>query len=351
MAGKQLPVQMADYDTLLKDLKERIRQAQVRAALSVNKELVILYWQIGQDILQRQDSLGWGAKVIDKLAGDLRSSFPEMKGFSPRNLKYMRAFAQAYPDFEFVQQAAAQIPWFHNCVLLDKVKDSTERLWYRQKTMECGWSRDVLVLQIESRLYQRQGKALTNFDRTLPPLQSDLAQQVLKDPYSFDFLNLDSEAHERDIERSLVDHVQRFLLELGVGFAFVGRQYHMEVGDQDFFIDLLFYHLKLRCFVVIELKGAAFKPEYAGKLNFYLSAVDDMLRHKDDQPSVGLILCKSRNKLVAEYALRDVNKPIGVSEFRLTEDLPDKLKGQLPTIEELEQELSGLKSGEAAENE
>jgi predicted nuclease of restriction endonuclease-like (RecB) superfamily len=337
------------YSEFLTELKDRIRQAQIRAALSVNKELIVLYWQIGRDILEQQGSLGWGAKVIDKLAIDLKSSFPEMKGFSPRNLKYMRAFAEAYPDFQFVQQAAAQIPWFHNCILLDKVKSQEERIWYAQHTIQNGWSRTILELQIESRLYQRQGKAVTNFEHTLTKLQSDLAQQVLKDPYSFDFLSLDTEAHERDIERSLVDHIQRFLLELGVGFAFVGRQYHMEVGDQDFYIDLLFYHLKLRCFVVIELKATDFKPEYTGKLNFYLSAVDDRLRHPGDQPSIGLILCKSQNRLVAEYALRDVNKPIGISEFRLTEALPDKLKGQLPTVEELEAELSSAEIIEKTE--
>ena len=333
------------YAEFLTELKNRIRQAQVRAGLSVNKELIVLYWQIGQDILDRQKSMGWGAKIIDKLAVDLRSSFPEMKGFSPRNLKYMRAFAEAYPDFAFVQQAAAQIPWFHNCILLDKVKNQEERLWYAQHTIQNGWSRAVLDLQIESNLYKRQGKAITNFDRTLPGLQSDLAQQVMKDPYSFDFLSLSSEAHERDIEQSLIDHIQRFLLELGVGFAFVGRQYHMEIGDQDFYIDLLFYHLRLRCFVVIELKATEFKPQYTGQLNFYLSAIDDRLRHRDDQPSIGLILCKKQNKLIAEYALRDINKPIGISEFRLTDSLPERLKSSLPTIEQIEHELNTEPAG------
>ncbi len=337
---KNLPETSHSYTEFLNELKDRIRTAQIRAALSVNKELVVLYWQIGRDILERQDALGWGAKVIDKLALDLRSSFPEMKGFSSRNLKYMRAFAGAYPEFEFVQQAVAQIPWGHNVRILDYVNDDTERRWYIQQTLQHGWSRNVLVLQIESRLYQRQGKAITNFDKTLLSPQSDLADQILKDPYSFDFLSLDSEAHERDIENSLVNHIQHFLLELSVGFAFVGRQYHMEIGNQDFFIDLLFYHLKLRCYFVIELKATKFKPEYAGKLNFYLSAIDDLLRHPDDQPSIGLILCKQQDKLVAEYALRDVNKPIGVSAYQLTEALPEELRGQLPTIEELETGLS-----------
>lgn len=347
MIENQLRQTFDGYDALLKGLKERIRHAQVRAALSVNNELISLYWQIGKEILEQQKALGWGAKVIAKLAADLRSSFPEMRGFSPRNLKYMRAFAEAYPDFEFVQQAVAQIPWGHNVRILDYVKNDTERRWYIDQVIRYGWSRDVLVMQIELNLYQRQGKAITNFDRTLPSVQSDLAQQVLKDPYSFDFLSLDSESHERDIERSLIDHIQKFLLELGVGFAFVGRQYHLEVAEQDFYMDLLFYHLRLRCFVVVELKATEFKPEYVGKMNFYLSAADDLLRHANDQPSIGLILCKEQNKLMAEYALREINKPIGVSEFRLSEDLPEKLKGQLPTIEELEAELGAVKNSEA----
>lgn len=330
------------YDTFLQELKDRIREAQVRAGLAVNKELVQLYWRIGRDILEQQKSLGWGGKVIDKLGGDLRSSFPEMKGFSPRNLKYMRAFADAYPEFEFVQQAAAQIPWFHNCVILDKVKAFKERLWYIDRTVEHGWSRNILEIQIESDLYRRHGSAVTNFTKTLPAPQSDLARQILKDPYNFDFLTLDSEAHERDIEKSLVDHIQQFLIELGVGFAFVGRQFHLDLGEQDFYIDLLFYHLKLRCYVVIELKGGDFKPEYAGQLNFYLSAVDDLLRHADDKPSIGLLLCRKKNKLVAEYALRDINKPIGISEIRLSDALPKDLKGNLPTIEELEQRLGDI---------
>ncbi|MGH9799642.1 MAG: PDDEXK nuclease domain-containing protein [Blastocatellia bacterium] len=333
---------LAGYDELLRELKARIRSAQVRAALAVNRELVLLYWQIGRDILTRQQQQGWGAMVIDRLSADLRHAFPEMKGFSPRNLKYMRAFAEAWPDEQFVQQAAAQIPWFHNCILLDKLADAAEREWYTRKTFENGWSRDVLVLQIESRLYHRQGKAVSNFERTLPKPQSDLAQQLLKDPYNFDFLTLGDEAHERDLERALTEHIRQFLLELGTGFAFVGSQYRLEVGGEEFFIDLLFYHLRLRCFVVIELKMKAFKPADAGQLNFYLSAVDDLLRQPGDQLSIGLILCKTKNRIVAEYALRDMQKPIGISEFRLTELLPEELKGSLPTIEELEAELNPL---------
>ena len=280
--------------------------------------------------------------MIDRLSADLRREFPEMKGFSPRNLKYMRTFAGAWPDEPFVQQAAAQIPWFHNCILLDKLSDATEREWYINKTMEHGWSRDVLVLQIESRLYHRQGKAVSNFARTLPQIQSDLAQQLLKDPYNFDFLTLGDEAHERDLERALIAHIRQFLLELGTGFAFVGSQYRLEVGGEDFFIDLLFYHLRLRCFVVIDLKTKAFKSADVGQLNFYLSAADDLLRQPGDQPSIGLILCKTKNRIVAEYALRDMQKPIDISEFRLTELLPEELKGSLPTIEELEAELNTL---------
>jgi predicted nuclease of restriction endonuclease-like (RecB) superfamily len=279
--------------------------------------------------------------VIDWLAKDLRREFPDMKGFSPRNLKYMRAFGESYSDEQFVQQVAAQIPWFHNCVLLDKVKDPTEREWYIRQTFENGWSRNVLVHQIQTGLFERQGKAVTNFARTLPPSQSDLAQQLLKDPYNFDFLSLGQEFHERDVERSLLINIRDFLLELGVGFAFVGSQYHLEVGGQDYYLDLLFYHLKLRCYVVIDLKIGEFKPEDSGKMNFYLAVVDDVLRHEQDAPSIGLILCQTQNRLISEYALRDMKKPIGVSAYELTRSLPEELKGSLPTIEEIEAELSG----------
>jgi len=328
------------YDEFLRGLKERIRTAQVRAALAVNRELVLLYWRIGQDILERQRQSGWGSKVIDRLAADLRSAFPEMSGFSPRNLKYMRAFAEAWPDEDFVQQVAAQLPWFHNCTILDKLKNLAERIWYAQQTIENGWSRNILIHQIESNLFHRKGKAMTNFDRTLPAPQSELAQQIIKDPYNFDFLSLGSEAKERDLERGLIAQLQKFLLELGVGFAFVGSQYPLEVDGEDFFIDLLFYHLKLRCFVVIDLKMDQFRPEYAGKMNFYLSAVDDLLKHSSDQPSLGIILCKTKKKMVVEYALRDTSKPLGVAEYRITAALPERLKGNLPSIEDLEAELS-----------
>ncbi len=275
------------YSEFLKDLKSRILQAQRRAILSVNRELVLLYWRIGRDILKRQSEQGWGAQVIDRLACDLRSGFPEMKGFSLRNLKYMRAFAGAYPDEEFVHQLAAQIPWFHHCVLLDKVKNESEREWYIRKTIEAGWSRNTLVIQIESGLFGRQSSATTNFDATLPPLQSDLARQTLKNPYVFDFLTIEDRVSERKLEQGLLANIRQFLIELGIGFAFVGSQFHLEVGDSDFYIDLLFYHLKLRAFVVIDVKMGAFKPEHAGKLNFYLSAVDEQLRR--DLPTVDQI--------------------------------------------------------------
>lgn len=330
-----------NYTFLLDSLRERIRSAQVRAVLSVNREMVLLYWQIGQDILAQQAQHGWGAKVIDHLSLDLRRAFPSMKGFSARNLKYMRAFAAAWPDEQFVQQVAAQIPWFHNCVLLDKLSNPLEREWYAHRTIENGWSRNVLVHQIESRLHLRISEAQTNFAQTLPSPQSELAQQVLKDPYIFDFLDLGEDAYERDLERALLEQLRSFLLELGLGFAFVGSQYHLEVGGQDFYLDLLFYHFRLRCFVVFDLKIGEFQPEYAGKMNFYLSALDERLRGVQDQPSIGVILCRTKNRIIVEYALRDLSKPIGVSAYPLTQSLPDSLKGSLPTIEDLEAELIG----------
>lgn len=328
------------YLDLLARLKEQIRTAQVKAALAVNSELVLLYWNIGKQILERQSSEGWGKNVIPRLSKDLSSEFPEMKGLSPRNLGYMKAFAEAWPDEAILQAPLAKLTWYHNLTLLEKVKSPDERLWYAQQTIQNGWSRNVLVMHIEGGLYQRQGKGITNFQATLPKPDSDLAQQLIKDPYNFDFLTLDQEAHERDLERGLLAHLRQFLIELGVGFAFVGSQVPLQVGSEEFRIDLLFYHLKLRSFVVIDLKMTSFKPEYAGKMNFYLSAVDDMLRHPDDKPSIGLILCKGKEGLVAEYALRDINKPLGISEFRHLEKLPEQLKGTLPTIEEIEAELA-----------
>lgn len=339
MSQDELTVNPTGYTDWLAELKQRIHAAQQRATLAVNRELVLLYWQIGQDILARQASQGWGSKVVDRLARDLRNAFPEMKGFSPRNLKYMRAFAEAWPDGEFVQAVLAQLPWYHQLALLDKLQTTEERQWYAAQALENGWSRNVLVMQIESGLRQRTGAAITNFNQHLPQPQSDLARESLKDPYRLDFLGLGKEAQERAIEDALVKHVTQFLMELGAGFAFVGRQVHVEVGDKDFYIDLLFYHLKLRCYVVVELKAGEFQPEYAGKLNFYLSAVDSQLRHASDNPSLGLLLCKNRDKVVAEYALRDMNKPIGVAEYQLVQALPKELQTDLPRIEDIESEL------------
>ena len=332
----------AGYADWLAELKNRIHSAQQRAALAVNCELVLLYWQIGRDILARQAEQGWGAKVIERLAQDLRSAFPQMKGFSPRNLKYMRAFAEAWPDSEFVQQAAAQLPWFHLCTLIDKLKIREERDWYLAKASEHNWSRNILVMQIETNARGRSGQAVSNFDARLPKPHSDLARESLKDPYRFDFLGLTDEAQEREIEDALVKHVTEFLLELGAGFAFVGRQVLLDVGGDEFFIDLLFYHLKLRCYVVIELKGGKFKPEHLGQLGFYLTAVDRQLKSEHDNPSIGLLLCKSKNKVVAEYALGDKAQPMGVAEYRLIESLPAELQTSLPSIEQIERELGEL---------
>lgn len=326
----QLP---SRYLEVLEEIKARVHEARIRASLSVNRELVLLYWEIGRLILHRQKAEGWGAKVIDRLSADLSREFPEQKGFSSRNLKYMRAFAETYPTREFVQEVLAQITWYHNITLLEKVKDDVQREWYARVTLEHGWSRAVLVHQIESDLYSRQGKALTNFQVTLPSPQSDLAQQLVKDPYNFDFLRLGPDVSERQLEKALIDRLKDFLIELGKGFAFVGQQYHLEIGGEDYYLDLLFYHLRLRCYVVIDLKVVPFKPEFAGKMNFYLSAVDDLIRHPDDQPSIGLILCKERNRLVVEYALRDSTKPMGVATYRV---LPRKLKGELPTARQIE---------------
>lgn len=329
------------YADWLAELKGRIHRAQQRATLAVNRELITLYWQIGRDILERQAQQGWGAKVIERLSHDLRTAFPEMQGFSPRNLKYMRAFAEAWPDAEFVQAVLAQLPWYHHLALLEKLTSPEDRRWYAAKAIEHNWSRNVLVMHIESRLLERSGAAITNFDARLPKPQSDLARESLKDPYRFDFLGIGQEASERDIETALVEHVTDFLLELGAGFAFVGRQVLLNVGGDEFFIDLLFYHLKLRCYVVIELKAGAFKPEHLGQLGFYLTAVDRQLRHEHDNPTIGLLLCKSKNKVVAEYALSDKTQPMGIAEFKLPESMPIEWQNSLPSIEQIERELQG----------
>jgi predicted nuclease of restriction endonuclease-like (RecB) superfamily len=341
--NRSLTTRPEGYDEFLLKLKERIRTAQVKAVFAVNRELILLYWQIGREILERQHRAKWGAKVIERLAADLHREFPGMTGLSRTNLLYMRAFAESWPEEPFVQQVVGQIPWGHNLRVLDLVKGRKEREWYIRQAIEHGWSRNVLVHQIESGLYRRQGKAQTNFQATLPAPQSELAQQTLKDPYNFGFLALAEDAREKELEVGLLEHLRKFLLELGVGFAFVGSQYPIEIGGEDFKLDLLFYHIRLRSFVVIELKMGAFKPEYAGKMNFYLAAIDDLLRHQGDQPSIGIILCKSKNAIIAEYALREATRPIGVSEYRLTTSLPSNLRGNLPTTKELEAELKKSK--------
>ena len=368
----------AGYGELLEDLKTRVRTAQLKAAVTVNRELIQLYWDIGRLIVERQEQEGWGKSVVERLADDIQRAFPGLGGFSRSNVFRMRAFYAAYgstapvspqpvgkPPGKKVAQAVRQlvvekvaqpvpqiagpvvpenlagIPWGHNIVLLQKLNDVSRRLWYAGKSIEHGWSRAVLTVQIESNLFGRQGNAVSNFAATLPSPQSDLAHQTLKDPYVFDFLTLQADAVERDLELGLIDHVQKFLLELGAGFAFVGRQVHVPVSDDDFYLDLLFYHLKLRCFVVIDLKMHKFTPEDAGKLNFYLSAVDSQLKHEDDQPTIGIVLCKTHDRVIAEYALRDINKPIGVAEWqtKLVHSLPEPLKSNLPTIEQIEEEL------------
>ena len=326
------------YTEFLAALQARIEKARVRAGVAVNRELVLLYWQTGRDILRKQETEGWGAKVIDRLAADLRRALPGMRGFSARNLKYMRSLASAWTEEEIGQAPLAQITWYQNITLVEKVKSRERRLWYAQQAVENGWSRPVLVHQIDTDLYGRQGQALTNFERTLPAPQSELAQEVLKDPYSFEFLTIAQDAKERELQKALLERLRDFLLELGTGFAFVGSDVHLEVGGDDFYLDLLFYHLRLRAYVVVELKTVDFKPEFAGKMSFYLSAVDDLFRHDEDRPSIGLILCRGKNRTVVEYTLRDTGKPIGVSEHRT---LPEGLRGKLPTVEQLEQELSG----------
>ena len=338
------PIRLTDppegYTDWLAEIKTQVHVAQQRASQALNLELVVLYWNIGHAILVQQDQQGWGAKVVDRLAQDLRSTFPAMRGFSVRNLKYMRAFAQGWPDLEMVQQLLHKLPWGHNLVLLDKLDTPESRRWYAAKAIENSWSRNVLVMQIESGLQERSGAAVTNFTQSLPAPQSDLARESLKDPYRFDFLGLTEASQEREIENALVQHVTDFLMELGAGFAFVGRQILLDVGGDEFFLDLLFYHLKLRCYVVIELKAGKFKPEHLGKLSFYLTAVDEQLKHPTDGPTIGLLLCKSKNKVVAEYALRGKEQPLGVAEYQLVESLPPELKTSLPSIEQIEQELA-----------
>jgi len=329
-----------DYSEWLNTLKLRIKGARQRALLSANAEQIRLYHDIGREILARQSQQGWGAKVIDHLAVDLREEFPDMKGLSSRNLKYMKYFAQECPDFLIGQQSAAQLPWFHIVTLITKLSDNNLRDWYATQALDQNWPRDTLNIQIKNQLHIRQGAAVSNFEARLPAPQAGLAAQILKDPYHFDFLGLLDEAHERDIENALIRHITRFLLELGAGFAFVGRQFRLEVAGDEFFIDLLFYHTRLKCYVVVELKAKDFKPEHTGQLNFYLSAVDAQIKAPDDIPTIGLLLCRNQNRLVAEYALSGIDKPIGVAEYQLVKALPEPLDVSLPSIEEIEAELS-----------
>ncbi len=333
----------ADYADWLVGLKARIRQERLRVVLAGNAVMVLLYWDIGCSILDKQSDQGWGSRVIDRLAADLREAFPEMKGFSPRNLKYMRAFAAAWPDRAIVQASLAQLTWYHHIALLEKLDRPEPRLWYAAKALEHGWSRNILAFQIEAQAYRRQGKSQTNFPATLPPLDSDMAVQVFKDPYLFDFLGTDAPRREAELEQGLVTHIQKFLLELGQGFAFVGRQVHLEIGDDDFYLDLLFYHLKLRRYVVIELKARKFQPGDGAQLGMYMTAVDRLLCHADDKPTLGLLLVREKNRVLVEYALGDNSKPISVAEWdtRLTHALPKELQSSLPTIEQIEAELSG----------
>ncbi|MBN2744978.1 MAG: DUF1016 family protein [Marinilabiliaceae bacterium] len=336
----------SEYVEWLTGLKNRIKSTQIKAALSANKEIIELYWEIGRELFEKQDNQGWGNSVVDNLEKDLVSEFPDMKGFSRRNLFYMKGFYTFYKsDFEKVQQLVAQIPWGHNILIVSRSNSMNEALFYLAKTIENNWSRSVLDMQIRTDLYSRQGKAITNFKNTLPLPGSDLTTQTLKDPYLFDFLTLKQNADEKSIEDQLTKHITQFLLELGTGFAFIGRQYKIEVGDKDFFIDLLFYHTKLRCYVVVELKAKRFKPEYTGKLSFYLSAIDDKLKTESDNPTIGIILCQEKNKIEAEYALRGISQPIGVAEYQLSRAIPENIKSDLPTIEDIEKELSTTLNG------
>jgi predicted nuclease of restriction endonuclease-like (RecB) superfamily len=332
-----------NYIGFLNEIKERLKTTQIRAALAANRELIKFYWQLGIDLIKYQKNFKWGEQFLEQFSFDLRQNFPEMRGFSITNLKRMRLFAQEYPNFEISPQLVDQLPWGHIAVLLHKVKTRKTRTWYANEIIKNGWSRTVLEMHIESDLYQRQGithKKITNYHQHLPLPQSDLAHEILKDPYNFDFLTIQGKAHERAIENALITHIRSFLLELGQGFAFVGSQVPLTFEEQEFFIDLLFYHLHLRCFVVIELKATKFKPEHTGQLGFYLAAVDNLMRKKEDNRTIGILLCKSKNKIVAEYALQNIKAPIGVSEYMLAKALPKELKLNLPTVEEIEMELN-----------
>lgn len=334
-------INKSEYSNWIKEIKSKIRLARNQVALSVNSHLLQLYWDIGKNISEKQEKSKWGSNFIEKIAQDLKREFPEMTGFSRRNLYAIRQWYQFYSStYEFVPQAVAQIPWGHNRLIISKVKDTEKAVFYAKQTLKEGWNRDTLEIQLASNFFERQGKAINNFSETLPVNQSKIAKQTLKDPYNFDFLGLQNDALEREIEKELIQNIRDFLIELGKGFAFLGSQYKIEISETDYFIDLLFYHMELRSYVVIELKAGKFKPEFAGKLNFYLSAVDSQLKRIEDNPTIGILLCKKKDKIEAEYALRDINKPMGISEYRLTEAIPENIKTQLPSIEELEEELN-----------
>lgn len=329
------------YLKFIEKVKSEIQKQRISVVLNANSSMICLYWNIGRAILKKQEEEGWGAKIIDRIAKDLKDAFPEMSGFSPRNIKYMRKFAESWPDFEIVQRVVAQIPWRTNISLMDKLKSEESRIWYAYKVIENGWSKTILDLQIESRLMERSGRSVNNFPAALPPEDSDLVNQVFKDPYLFDFLGTDMPRREIEIERQLTEHIQSFLLELGQGFAFVGRQVHLEVGGDDFYLDLLFYHLKLRCFVVVELKACDFEPGFISQLNMYQNVVNDILRHPDDKPTIGLLLVKGKNETVVEYSLAGYQNPIGVAEWKnqMAKALPEELRSSLPSIEDIEKEL------------
>ena len=334
--------EMSDaYLKFIEEVKSEIQKKRISVVLNANSNMICLYWDIGRGILKKQEEEGWGAKIIDRIAKDLKDAFPEMSGFSPRNIKYMRKFAESWPDFEIVQRVVAQIPWRTNISLMDKLKDEESRIWYAYKVIENGWSKTILDLQIESRLMERTGRSVNNFPAALPPADSDMVNQVFKDPYLFDFLGTDMPRREIEIERQLTEHIQSFLLELGQGFAFVGRQVHLEVGGDDFYLDLLFYHLKLRCFVVVELKACDFEPGFISQLNMYQNVVNDILRHPDDKPTIGLLLVKGKNETVVEYSLAGYQNPIGVAEWKnqMAKALPEELRSSLPSIEDIEKEL------------
>ena len=331
------------YPDLLASVAGRVAAGRSRAIAAVNSELLATYWAIGADLIYREAQEGWGTRVVLRLSADIRAQFLGTKGYSPRNLRYMKSFAAAWPESSILQGSLARLPWYHQIALLEKLGDPATRLWYAAAAIENGWSRDILVHQIDTRLHERSGKAITNFAATLPPADSDLAQQATKDPYVFDFLAMTDRRNERELETQLVMHVQKFLLELGQGFAFVGEQVRLEIGDDEFFADLLFYHLRLRCYVVVELKATAFNPGFVGQLGMYMAAVDDLLAHPDDKPTIGLLLCKTKNNVVAEYALRSSSMPIGVAEWKdaITDSLPEEFASSLPTIETIEAELAG----------